>query len=201
MKFSVCFFLKFFIYSTDNYLQVHSCSACKRHVALSGPRFFFFCLFLLTNIYTYRFIYYHKWRMSPPPQQSHFTTEGSSSGPKWCDTSFRPKYLFFFFSFLFFLLPYIGFCTSANSRCCHHHHNYRGFRGVTKGMPCGMFFFFWFSFIFILLTFFLDTMLTFSNNHHHEQPLQPNNEWPTQPKDEGWDGDEQRDEEWQRALL
>ena len=126
--------MKFFIYSTDNYLQVHSCSVHKRRVALLGPGFFSF-VFLLTNIYAYRFIYYHKWRMSPPPQRSHSTTEGSSSGPKGHNTSFRPKYLFFFFFFLFFLLPYIGLRTSANSRCCHHHDDDGRLRGMMRGTP------------------------------------------------------------------
>ena len=131
-------------------------------------------VFLLTNIYTYRFIYYHKWRMLPPPQRSHSTTEGSSSGPKWHNTLFRPKYPFFFFSFLFFLLPYIGLHTSTNSRCFHHNNNNGRLRGVTRGTPkrhhamslghVVCFFFF------ILIYFHINNFFFRYNAHIFEQP-------------------------------
>ena len=97
---SMIIFLKFFIYSTDKYLQVHSCSVHKWvettcHAVWAQV---FYLLFVLTKIYTYRFIYYHKWWMSPPPQWSRFTTEGSSCGPKWRVSTST------YFSFFFFIL-------------------------------------------------------------------------------------------------
>ena len=95
---------------------------------------------------------------------------------------------------------YIGLCTSANGKCCHHHNTtsgwtgcglfwqrwpkarwcwgmmgeWEGWRGEHPGdvVWCilGMWhvFFFPFSFYFHIINFFLDTMHSFSNNHHNQ---------------------------------
>ena len=141
---SMFFFWSFlFILLITIYRYIHAVHTNDMLCCL-GPGFLSHC--------TYRFIYYHKWQMSPPPQRSHFTTEGSSSGP-----------IFLFFFFILFTTLY---------RFMYQHKQQmlppppqlwgieRGDKGNAQEMlcdvswACGMFFFFWFSFIFILLTFF-----------------------------------------------
>ena len=130
--------------------------------------------------------------------------------------SFRPRELFFF---LFFLLLYIGLCTSANGKCCHHHDTTSGWTG------CGLFQWrwplarrcwgmmgewegwrgerprdvvrrilgMWYVFFFPFSFYFHITNFFFRYNALIlQQPPQPNNKRPTQLNIEGCDEDEQR---------